>query len=79
MYLNNNMPVGTALKGTHITHQESFLLTLKNTRGKTPRLSAPTCHAIGLLRGGMKKADVVRVINHNACKVKHLIKCYRET
>ena len=36
-------------------------------------------HAIGLLQGGMRTADVARVINCSGCNVRHLRQCYRET
>ncbi|KAF4089369.1 hypothetical protein AMELA_G00065560 [Ameiurus melas] len=36
-------------------------------------------HAIDLLQGGMRTADVSRAINCNVCNIRHLRQCYRET
>ena len=36
-------------------------------------------HALRILQGGMRTADVTRAINCNVCAVRHLRQCYRET
>uniref|UniRef100_A0A8C7QT92 Anaphylatoxin-like domain-containing protein n=1 Tax=Oncorhynchus mykiss TaxID=8022 RepID=A0A8C7QT92_ONCMY len=60
--------------------KEAFLLTLKNTKRKMPRVSAHLCErALGMLQGGMRTADVARAINCNVCTVRRLRQYYRET
>jgi transposase len=36
-------------------------------------------HALGMLQGGMRTADVARAINCNVCTVRRLRQRYRET
>ena len=36
-------------------------------------------HALGMLQGGMRNADVARTINCHVRTVRHLRQCYRET
>ena len=58
----------------------SFLLTLKNTTRKMPRVLTHLCErALGMLQGGMRTADVARAINCNVCTLRHLRQRYRET
>ena len=45
-----------------------------------PRVPAHLCeHALGMLQGGMRTADVARAIKYNVHTVSHLRQCYRET
>ena len=51
--------------------KEAFLLTLKNTKRKMPRVPAHLREcALGMLQGGMRTADVARSINCNVCTVR---------
>ena len=60
--------------------KEAFLLTLKNTKRKMPRVPAHLCErSLGMLQGGMRTADVARAINCNVRTVKRLGQRYRET
>uniref|UniRef100_A0AAZ3QAH7 Helix-turn-helix domain-containing protein n=1 Tax=Oncorhynchus tshawytscha TaxID=74940 RepID=A0AAZ3QAH7_ONCTS len=59
---------------------EAFLLTLKNSKRKMPRVPAHLCEcALGMLQGGMRTADVARAINCNARTVRRLRQRYKET
>ena len=59
--------------------KEAFLMTLKNTKRKMPRVPAHLCEcALGMLQGGMSTADVVRAINCNVRTVRCLRQRYRE-
>jgi transposase len=57
--------------------KEAFLLTLKNTKRKCPAHLRE--HALGMLQGGMRTADVAREINYNVRTVRRLRLRYRET
>ena len=60
--------------------KEAFLLTLKNTQKKMPRVPAHLRERVlGMLQGGMRTADVARAINCNVHTVRRLRKRYRET
>ncbi len=55
----------------NLGHKETFLVILKNTRRKMPRVPNHLQeHAIILLQGGMRTANVVRAINQRPqCKM----------
>ena len=58
----------------------AFLLTLKNTKRKMPRVPPHLRErALGMLQGGMRTADVARAINCNVCTVRRIRQSYRET
>ena len=60
--------------------KEAFLLTLKNTKIKMPRVPAHLRErALGMLQGGMRTADVAKAINCNVRTVRRLRQGYRET
>ena len=60
--------------------KETFLLTLKHTKTKMPRVPAHLRErALGMLQGGMRIAEVARAINCNVCTVRRLRQRYRET
>ena len=60
--------------------KEAFLLTLKYTKRKMPRIPAHLRErALGMLQGGMRTADVARAINCNVRLVRCLRQRYRET
>ena len=60
--------------------KEAFLLTLKNTKRKMPRVPAHLSErALGMLQGSMRTADVARAINCNVRTVRRLRQRYRET
>uniref|UniRef100_A0AAZ3S5X3 Transposase Tc1-like domain-containing protein n=1 Tax=Oncorhynchus tshawytscha TaxID=74940 RepID=A0AAZ3S5X3_ONCTS len=60
--------------------KEAFLLTLKNTKRKMPRVPAHLRErALGMLQGGMRTEDVARAINCNVLTVRRLRQRYRET
>ena len=60
--------------------KEAFLLTLKNTKRKMPRVPAHLRErALGMLQGGMRTADVAREIYCNVRTVRCLRQRYRET
>uniref|UniRef100_A0AAZ3RGN1 Transposase Tc1-like domain-containing protein n=1 Tax=Oncorhynchus tshawytscha TaxID=74940 RepID=A0AAZ3RGN1_ONCTS len=60
--------------------EEVFLLTLKNTKRKMPRVHAHLREcALCMLQGGMRTADLARVINCNVRTVRPLSQRYRET
>ena len=53
--------------------REAFLPNLKNTKRKMPRVPAHLRErALGMLQGGMRKADVARSINCNDRTVRRL-------
>ena len=55
-------------------------MTLKNTKRKMPRVPAHLReHALSMLQGGMRTADVARTMNCNVRTVRLLRQCYRET
>ena len=58
--------------------KEAFLLALKNTNRKMPRIPAHLREcALGMLQGGMRTADVARAINCNVHTVRSLRQRYR--
>ena len=58
----------------------AFLLTLKNTKRKIPRVPAHLCEcALCMLQAGMRTADVARAINCDVRTVSRLRQRYRET
>ena len=60
--------------------KEAFLLTLKNTKRKMPKVPAHLRErALGMLQGGMRTADVARAINCNVRTVRCRRQSYRET
>jgi hypothetical protein len=59
---------------------EAFLLTLKNTKSKMPRVHAHLRErAFGMLQEGMGTADVARALNCNVRTVRCLRQRYWET
>ena len=57
-----------------------FLLTLKITKRKMPRVPAHLREcALGMLQGGIRTADVARAINCNVRTVRRLRQLYRKT
>ena len=60
--------------------KEAFILTLKNTKRKMPRVPAHLRErALCMLQGGMRTADVARAINCNICTMRRLRQRYRES
>ena len=60
--------------------KEVFLLTLKNTKRKMPRVPAHLRElALGMLQVGMRTVDVATAINCNVCTVRRLRQRHRET
>ena len=58
--------------------KEAFLLTVKNTKRKMPKVPAHLLErALGMLRGGMRTSDVARAINCNVRTVRHQRQRYR--
>ena len=58
----------------------AFLLTLKNTKRKMPRVPAHLRErALGMLQGGMRTSDEAGGIHFNVRTVRRLRQCYRET
>ena len=57
--------------------KEAFLLTLKNSKRKMPRVPAHLSE--GMLQGDMRTADVARAINCNVRTVRRLRQRYKES